>query len=401
MKKTIPTYASKLFVNRTAEIGLVEGYVKQMKGEEVNIPRTVVFQGERGSGKTWLSLHLKRSVLSELPQVDVLLLGLSLPAEDLREAQTIEDGEWNVAQLSDDVRNDPDRSCKEIFLWITKQMHFDFRLDSDVEQLGSFVVNNLADHLSHHYLVLILDSVFEAEWAFLEKFERYFLAPLAAQSHVLIIMTGRGMLYPWVSPYLRVRVREERLGPFNNEDSVKQIQLQVPESKVSIDRILQVGGGYPIANIYLAKRGDDPDALNEVIDLLLSVIPLHQREKIRQYFEALCVLEGFRDDEIKEMLGEYLSEGAPKDTTQVRVIRDQLVSTHLVQWKDGRYVIDEIVRKVLENYLMQTSEQDKWARLHKHANQLYKGWAQKYLRFKEYYDQRAQYHEVILNSKKK
>ena len=111
MKKTIPTYASELFVNRTAEIGSVDILVQQMQGGEENIPRTVVFQGERGSGKTWLSLHLKRSVLSKFPQVDVLLLGLSLPAEDLRETQTIEDGEWNVAQLSDDVRNDPDKCC--------------------------------------------------------------------------------------------------------------------------------------------------------------------------------------------------------------------------------------------------------------------------------------------------
>jgi hypothetical protein len=400
MNQTIPPYTSELFVNRTAEIGLVEGYVQQMKGGEENLPRTIVFQGERGSGKTWLSLHLKRSILLNLPQVDVLLLGLSLPAEDLRAVQTSEEGEWNIAKLSNDIRNDPDKCCKEIFSWITEQMHFDFRLDSDVEQLGSFVVNNLADRLSHRYLVLILDSVFEAEWPFLEKFERYFLAPLAAQSHVLILMTGRGMLYPWISPYLRVRVIEERLEPFTTEDSLKQIQLQVPESKVSISRILEVGGGYPIANVYLAKRGDDPEALNEVIDLLLSVIPLHQRDNIRKYFEALCVLEGFRDDEIKEMLGVYLPQGAPKDTTQVRAIRDQLVSSHLVQWKDGRYVIDEIVRRVLENYLMQTSEQDKWAQLHDRANQLYKGWAQKYPRFKEYYDQRAQYHEEKLNSRK-
>ncbi|MBK8050167.1 MAG: hypothetical protein IPK16_25530 [Anaerolineales bacterium] len=80
----LPPFSSSSFINREAEITLVSGKVHQLrKGMQVR-PRTLIFRGERGVGKTWLCLHLKRSVLANEANVDRVLTSPARILWDIR-----------------------------------------------------------------------------------------------------------------------------------------------------------------------------------------------------------------------------------------------------------------------------------------------------------------------------
>jgi hypothetical protein len=79
----------------------------------------------------------------------------------------------------------------------------------------------------------------------------------------------------------------------------------------------------------------------------------------------------------------------------MRELRDRLIETNLVRWQDKRYVLDEAVRTVLEQYL-KLQRHNVWRRLHERATDLYATWAQKYPGSRGYYEQRAVYHRGVL-----
>ncbi len=79
----------------------------------------------------------------------------------------------------------------------------------------------------------------------------------------------------------------------------------------------------------------------------------------------------------------------------MRVLRDRLLETSLVRWQDKRYVLDEAVRTVLEQYL-KLQRPDVWQRLHACAADLYATWAQKYPDSRRSFEQRAAYHRGVL-----
>ena len=403
-KTIIPAYQPELFVNRTAEVGLVSGLVEQMLDTSAGPPaiRTIVFRGERGSGKTWLSLHLKRHILAQKPGVDTLLLNLFPPAEDIRAKEEPQAGELFIPDIGITSQSDPDKACKQILQWIAEQMQFEIMPNAPLANLGEYVVRGFKKRLEKNILVLIIDSVFEADWGFLEKLEQSFLGQLAALPRVLILMTGRGRLYPWISPYLRVDAKEKSLQAFTKREVEQQIEAQRPDSALSAEKVLELGGGYPFSNVMLASGLDNTLALNQVIEMLLSVAPRQQRAALRQHFEALCLLDGFRDEEIPYMLAAYFKDSKYINLTnpQVRELREPMVNTHLVHWEEGKFTIDEAIRKILDNYLaVQKDDPDRWRRLHCQAYALYLKWAKRFPKSQQYFEQKASRHANILETK--
>jgi hypothetical protein len=103
-----PVYRPDLFVNREKEIETVNKALQNIaRGEEMlNRVRTIVFRGERGLGKSWLALHLHRSVLKdEAPcrtryRIVSLFVRLTPPPEGL----TVDKQEWHITD--DDASQD-------------------------------------------------------------------------------------------------------------------------------------------------------------------------------------------------------------------------------------------------------------------------------------------------------
>ena len=390
---SLPPYSAGLFVDREAEVGLIEGMARQMSRGEAHSAssRTVIIRGQRGAGKTWLSQHLHRTILPKILGVDSLLISLFPPPEGYQIPENSAPGEWFISR--EDFSNPkPEALTLTILTWAARTLGFPFAQGDDLKKMSSVVEQGFKDRLQQRILVLILDSVFETSWDFLGIFEQWLLSFLSASPNVLIVMTGRGRMYPWVSPYLRMGVEERLLGAFSQEHIAVQVQCQTPDSQVSADEIFRLGGGYPINNYYLAQGMNQVETLDAVAQMLLSVVPSRRQTVIRQYFEALCVLDGFRDDEIPYMLAAYYNDNKFRlwDRAQIRELREELISTHLVRWEEGRFIMDDSIRLILDNYLSQKEGPPlAWQRLNCEAYQLYLKWAEDFPKYKEYYTNKA------------
>jgi hypothetical protein len=439
-----PVYRSNLFVNREKEIETVKEALQKIARRDVEQMRTIVFRGERGLGKSWLALHLHRSVLKDeaLPNYRIvsLFVRLAPPPEGL----TVDKQEWHITDddahriAAGDERH-YELLLQKLVAWVAEQLGIVRAPYAPVRDLSAWLAQDVKHELEsepHLVICLILDSVFETNWNFLDHLERYLLAAFAALPRVLIVMTGRGRPYLWKSPYLRTEREDQSLTPFSVGQVAEQIRRSLsnaPDLSPAVAglsdealtrlarQVIDLGGGYPLTNELLARafvrqaldrlpEGEnleraldretiDASVLENVADRLLEVVPGDRRHRLDEIFNALCVLkDGFRENEMPYLLAALRHtqpEGAEYTIPAMRVLRDRLLETNLVRWQDKRYVLDEAVRTVLEQYL-KLQRRDVWRRLHACAADLYATWAQKYPGSRGYFDQRAVYHRSIL-----
>ena len=434
-------YQADLFVNREKEIETVTKALENIARGDAEQVRTIVFQGERGLGKSWLALHLHRSVLKQTSsdpppayRILSLLICLTPPPERLQKGER----EWYITndnQIASGDERHYEHLLQELLAWIAKQLDIVRSPYASLRDLSAWLAQDLRKKLESEQdliICLILDSVFEANRSFLDYLERYLLAAFAALPRVLIIMTGRGRPYLWKSPYLRLEREDQSLTPFSLEQVAEQIRRSLRDISVTANlsdeaieqlakKVINLGGGYPLTNELLARalvhqvlgrspKSDDLEqainsatiddkVLENVASRLLEVIPAQWRDKLREVLNALCVLkDGFREHEMPYFLAELRNtkpEGPEYTIKAMRGLRDLLLETNLGRWQDARYVLDEAVRTVLEQ-LLKLQKREVWRRLHERAVNLYEDWAKRYPNSRQYFEQRATYHRGVL-----
>ena len=99
-KLIIPEYSINQFVNRADEIETIRNIVQKIVEKEPLKKRTILIQAERGSGKTWLTLHLDRDILLNMPGVRRILIGFETPpgGVDNKENEIFLSGEEKVEE---------------------------------------------------------------------------------------------------------------------------------------------------------------------------------------------------------------------------------------------------------------------------------------------------------------
>ena len=439
-----PVYRPDLFVNRENEIKAVTNALQNIARGDSEQMRTIVFRGERGLGKSWLALHLHRSVLKDEALPNYRIVSLFVRLAPLPEGLTVDKQEWHItdddaSRIAEGDERHYELLLQKLVAWVAEQLGIVRAPYAPVRDLSAWLaqdVNHKLDSEPHLVICLILGSVFETNWNFLDHLERYLLAAFAALPRVLIVMTGRGRPYLWKSPYLRTEREDQSLTPFSVEQVVEQIRRSLsnaPDLSPAVAglsdealtrlarRVIDLGGGYPLTNELLAsafvrqaldrlpeggsleqaldRETIDASVLENVANRLLEVVPGDQRHSLDEIFNALCVLkDGVRENEMPYLLAALRNtqpEGSAYTIAAMRELRDRLIETNLVRWQDKRYVLDEAVRTVLEQYL-KLQRHNVWRRLHEHAADLYATWAQKYPGSRGYYDQRAAYHRGVL-----
>lgn len=360
-------YSPERFVNREDEIKLLEERVEELT-KSTGRHGAIAFIGERGVGKTWLPSHLSH----QLQQKKVFLVWL-----DLKKYSGKDPG-WAVADIIRHVSAETEGRRE--------------RLGADLAEMSRTLFQHLQNVLQKQPLVVIVDHVYEADWKLLPVLEDYLLGPLAVEPRVLIVLAGRGRLYPWKTPELTLRSEQVTLRPFKEDETKKQLQRQVPGAvdKAKAKEIHDLTGGNPLSN-YLLAVGD----LDQTLEVLLNSVPEDRRPQVRGYLEALCVLRVFDEERIPAMLAAYYGDESYKEWSyaEARRVREELVRWALAHW-DGEkrgYVIDRIVRTMLETYL-EKEKPEKWENLHRAALALYSQWEKDYPSTEDRWRQEVKYH---------
>ena len=383
--KNIPpsSYQPEKFVNRDEEINHVVSILLQAQPRV----RAIAVDGDRGVGKTWLSLHLHRTKFKEIKGLTSWLFSLSDPGEGYRPwGEKPQANEHFV--LENELLN-VDGFLSIIIAGLSIKLPPKPVLAEKVDAVRRYVQS----HADARF-VLILDSAYESDWSLLEQLETHFLGNLLTLSNFFVIVTGRGRPYPWKIPYLIEAVRFG-LGKFSVEQIQEQLKKFGLSSILSSQDIYVIGDGWPLFTEFLASAKDRTEALEIAANLLFAVIPARERLQIRKYFEALCPLEGFGESEAALMVETYNPQSGKQEG---RDICKKMNSTHLISWKNGRYVVNEPVQKILQQYLP-LKDKDAWVRLHCAAYRHFEAQAndRSMERFRSFFEGQMQNHAKALS----
>lgn len=367
-------YSPDLFVKR-AESDLIFHKIMEFLSKKTTVVdweepfsrRTIIVKAEPGAGATWLLRHLAHET-ERKSDAGVYFLTIQ---PDLSVG-------WTIADFMEKV---PDLKNK-----LAKPARTD-------EKLGK-------------PLVLFVDQNYEADGALLSEIEKHLLRPLAIDPSVLIVMAGsRDRAYDghtWIMPELRLFALGIELPPFSEEQTADQIAKQAPDAIGRASEIHQLSGGNPYANYILAKGG----SLSDVIDHYMGKVILNpeERERARQYVEALSVLPAFVEELIPPILAAYYNDPAYLNwrTPQKSSVRHLLLSNNLMCWKrnGGGFVINPQIRHLAQKYL-ETEYPDRWADLHLAAYNQYRDWMDQFprSRWREHFETQANYHAKLLLAK--
>jgi len=341
-------YDPNKFIDRDEEIKQILNLLKQSQPRV----RAVVMDGDRGVGKTWLSLHLQRTVFKEkITGVTSWLFSLWSPGESYHP-------EGDKPQANERfVREGEQLKLDEFLEIVIKSLSIELPPNPTLAEKVDTIRRYVQSHVDNRY-VLILDSAYESDWSLLEQLETYFLGNLLTLSNFFVIVTGRGRPYPWKVPYLIEAIRFG-LGKFTVDQIKEQLKKFGLSSALSVNQIYDIGAGWPLFTEQLARAKDRTEALGIAADILFAVLPSYERAAVRRYFEALCPLEGFGETEAALMVKTYEQDGAQDGRSICRKMNE----TRLVSWKNGRYEMNAPVRNILRQYL-QINNKDAWIRLH-------------------------------------
>jgi len=372
-----PDYSPDKFVDREEETKKVMEKMDALVQGSALDKRTIVFTGERGTGKSWLLAYL-RDRMKERGSITAFLL-----------------------DLTDYAGGDPILAMMEILKKFADNVLGQQMVTGvTLAEMSRALMPEVRRTLETRSLALLVDSAYEADWKMLAVLEDYLLGPLAAEPNVLVVMTGRGRPYPWKTPELRLKAEFENLKPFEKlEATTEQLKRQEPKAVPKAEEIHQLSGGNPLANILLASYENPAQALDQVVEGLLEPVPDDQRGSVRQYLEALCVLRAFDEERIPAMLAAYHQNHVYRTQpyAQSRRVREAIVRWAFARWDEtqGGYVMDEVIRALVEHYLKKALPQ-KWQALHCAAYRLYEKWAADYPQSKERWQQEMDHHAARL-----
>ncbi|MCK6583807.1 MAG: hypothetical protein L6Q49_11975, partial [Anaerolineales bacterium] len=343
---------------------------------------------DRGAGKSWFSLHLQRTIFKkQITGVTSWLFSLWSAGENYHP-------EGDKAQANERfVREGEKLTLDEFLELIIKSLKIELPPNPNLAEKVDSIRRYVQSHVDSRF-VLILDSAYESDWFLLEQLETHFLGNLLTLSNFFVIVTGRGRPYPWKVPFLIEAIRFG-LGKFTVDQIKEQLKKFGLSSALSVNEIYDIGLGWPLFTEQLARVKDRAEALDIAADILFAVIPAYERTEVREYFEALCPLDGFGETEAAVMVQAYKQSDKKEDG---RAICRKMNETRLVSWKNGRYEMNQPVQNILRQYFP-IKDKEAWIRLQKAAYCHFKAQAEERSmeRFRPFFEELAEKHAKALS----
>ena len=219
--------------------------------------RVLFLTGERGVGKTWLLRHL--------------------------------------------AQDNPKVSPMAAYLDLDERVRFSSP-EKYVEVMDERVQRKLGDDGA----ILLLDAVPPQIDERLRFLEDAVLRPYAAQRHALLVMA---LVHPsqvcWRTPAFQAGERWQ-LAPFDVGQTRRQLQrlekAGLATHEVKAMAIQESSGGLPLLNYLLVTRGRE-EAYEALLEHSFSRVPADEREQVRGYLEAVCLLDSLEHSAIRRMMG--------------------------------------------------------------------------------------------------
>ena len=304
----------------------VDDWKKHRWDEDVAPADRVLFLvGERGVGKTWLLRHMAK----DEPQVSPLAVYLDLEERDR------------------------------------------FALP---ERYAGVMEQRVEQRLGSDGAILLLDAVPPQMDEKLRFLEDGVLRPCAAQRHSLVIMA---LLHPtqvcWRTPAFQAGERW-LFAPFDVGHTRRQLQrlekAGLTSTRVKPAAIQESSGGLPLLNYLLATRGRE-EAFEALLEHSFSRVPVDERERVRNYLEAVCLLDVLEHTPIRRMMEIYCRyrpdamEYPAHAIGVINLLRKYWLSQSAVD-SPGRMVLVGSVRRAARE-LLKARDADLYAKLEEAA----------------------------------
>lgn len=330
------------FTDRDLEFERVEMFMRERNRG------VLIFEGERGSGKTTFLFELYRR-LNDRGEMRPFLISLfPYSASEFKDRENI----WLNPEgrfQRDDIPNVLNRLARYLEIETIETDDRDFQKD--------YFARGLAYRASKTVPVLLVDSIYECLDETRIDIEKYVLAPLLASERVFIILSGRGKRPIWSRPELRDPEIIE-LDPLQNIFIKEQLEKLKEQGKskrnsVEYDAIADLSGGYPLIVRVLAESDKPlPDALDDAITIIIEdTLPESERENldsIRPLVEKLALVDiPFRIPDVDE----YLYGSDPERRAKTNNLINLLLESYLLRYEGKGYRLNQSVIYPIRKWL--------------------------------------------------
>jgi hypothetical protein len=371
------TFNSAEFTDRDLEFARVEAILKDKNRG------AVIFEGDRGSGKTTFLFELFRR-LRERSDVRPFLISLfPYAAPEFEGYENI----WLSSER---------RFQKEDILQVLNRLSEYLGIETiPTEDPGSkkdYLARGLATYRpSNPAPVLLIDSIYECAEEIRLEIEKNILAPLLSAERVFIFLSGRGKRPVWSRPELQTAEIIE-LHSLEHDFVIEQLQKLEQQNKLQrspdeFETIFDLSGGNPLVVRVLAESKKDlAAALNDAIDILLGdTLPESIQKDEKGYMEIRSQIEKlslvgipFRVADVEA----YLYPTDPEARAKTSGLINLLLASHLARYERQGYRLNPSVVHPIRKWLaLQRREAGYRERLWKVSLQL----QEKYPVAKEWY----------------
>lgn len=353
MLQPYKVFNSAEFTDRNTEFERVEMFMRERNRG------VLIFEGERGSGKTTFLFELYRR-LNEHREMRPFLIGLFPYSAPKFEAN---ENLWLNTEKpfqKDDISNVLNLLARYLEIEPIETDDHDFQKD--------YFARGLAYRTSKTVPVLILDSIYECLDETRIDIEKYILAPLLASERVFIILSGRGKRPIWSRPELLMAEIVE-LPPLQHEFVMEQLDKLEKQGKSKRNRdeyetIANLSGGYPLIVRILAES-DKPllGAFDDAIDIIIKeTLPENEQENIetiRHLVEKLALVDiPFRIPDIDEYLYGDDSERRARTNNLINL----LLESYLLRYEGKGYRLNQSVIHPIRKWLALKSKDSEYRR---------------------------------------
>lgn len=344
MLPSYKTYWPAEFVNRDIEFEQVNRFLDE-KNRGV-----IIFEGERGSGKTSLLFEEYRRFL-EQPGFRPFLISLSpYSAPEFTSQKNV----WINAERPFEIQDIPG-----LLDQLARYLEIDFIESRDPNIQKEYLARGLAFGSSKIIPILLMDSIYECPDATRVEIEKYVLAPILTSERVFILLSGRGKRPVWSRPELQTAEIIE-LPPLKELYVKEQLERMHSLRAQEYHEIADLSGGYPLIVHIMGKSEKALDeALSDAINVIIKdTLPEDQQkvetfDELRTQIEKLALVNiPFRIPDVED----YLYPGDSEQRARTNQLINLLLASHILRYEGKGYQLNQSIIHPIRKWLQKTQQ---------------------------------------------